>query len=183
MPKKSSLISRKKALPLCVLRARIQNKILVHPMTGCHVWTGCTSSQYKYPTMSDGMTIVYVHRWNYEDTFGPIPRRGESGHRIELHHYLPRGENAGQCVGKSCVNPRHLKPIPADEHGRETNRERVERGTVWHLGYQRIDPAAEHEYIVRSTIYARIDQDHDFDLRPKPAAPGGAAAAIEVEVA
>jgi HNH endonuclease len=92
----------------------------------CLVWTGkSVGSNARYGVFNDQGRQVYVHRWVYEHTVGPIPE----GHEID--HVAARG-----CVSKLCVNPVHLEPVT---HGENRRRARL---TVCRAGKHDLsDPA------------------------------------------
>jgi hypothetical protein len=76
----------------------------------CLVWTGHTVrglyGMFRPGTRSTDPK-VYVHRYVYEQTVGPIP----AGH--ELDHVKARG-----CTTGLCVNPDHLEPVIHAENQR-----------------------------------------------------------------
>jgi len=69
----------------------------------CLVWTGSTV-RGLYGTFRPGTRStdpkVYVHRFVYENTVGPIPAG------LELDHIREKG-----CTTGLCVNPNHLEPV------------------------------------------------------------------------
>jgi hypothetical protein len=104
--------------PLTVARfhQRLLSKIVIDEASGCWLWRGSTSSQYKYPsaghpTKPKGM--IFVHRYLFEQAHGPIEKVAADGTRNELHHRTADG-----CQGKKCVNPRHMKVLSARSHGK-----------------------------------------------------------------
>ena len=80
--------------------ARFLAKIETEPNTGCWIWTASRCSD-GYGTFGVGGKTVSAHRWSYENFAGPIPPDKE------IDHYL---YNPGICIGRACVNYRHLRP-------------------------------------------------------------------------
>lgn len=75
----------------------------------CLVWTGARTRAYGMfrPGSRPSDPKVYVHRWLYETTVGPIP----DGHEID--HVKARG-----CLSTLCINPAHLEPVTHAENRR-----------------------------------------------------------------
>jgi hypothetical protein len=63
------------------------------PMTGCWLWTGGTVDRNGYGKVSYADRPIYVHRFVYERTIGPIPPGLFILHRCDV---------------PACVNPDHL---------------------------------------------------------------------------
>ena len=70
----------------------------------CLVFPGKTAGKGQYGQFRPGTRstdpLVYVHRWVWLTTVGPIP----DGH--ELDHVRARG-----CRFTTCINPEHLEPV------------------------------------------------------------------------
>jgi hypothetical protein len=98
--------------------ARVLSKIAIEP-NGCWRWHGGTSSQYKYPSAMHEGVCYFIHRFLFEQTNGPVPKIAADGTRNELHHRREDG-----CIGKMCVNPRHLRVVSARAHAKITAMER-----------------------------------------------------------
>lgn len=79
---------------------------------GCLIFQGKKAGRGRYGQFRPGTRstdpLVYVHRWVYEQTVGPIPEG------YEIDHVAKRG-----CTSTACINPEHLEPVT---HG--TNRAR-----------------------------------------------------------
>jgi hypothetical protein len=75
----------------------------------CLVFQGSGPREYGTfrSTTSSKDSKVYVHRWVYETTIGPIP----PGYDID--HVAARG-----CKFKRCINPSHLEPVTHVENQR-----------------------------------------------------------------
>ena len=63
---------------------------------GCYIWIGHINVE-GYPRFFDGDNEVFAHRWIVNVTDPDI----------HVHHL---------CGVPACVNPKHLLPMPADEH-------------------------------------------------------------------
>ena len=66
--------------------------------TPCWIWLGCITKS-GYGTMNN----VYVHRFNFEAKYGPIPTG------LQLDH---------KCRVRCCVNPAHLEIVTTRENTR-----------------------------------------------------------------
>lgn len=81
----------------------------------CWLWTGCLKPNgyaHFYPGGGRHVAKVYVHRWAYEATRGPIPEG------LEIDHL---------CHTRHCVKPSHLELV--------TRRENLDRRNArngWH---------------------------------------------------
>lgn len=60
----------------------------------CWVWTGAPRNGYGAVGM--GQSVIYVHRWVYEDMVGEIPEG------LVIDH---------SCLNRLCANPAHLEPV------------------------------------------------------------------------
>lgn len=70
----------------------------------CWIWQGCIEQDgYGRRRNPNGRGKVQVHRYHYEQEYGPVPRD------IELHH---------KCEVKSCYRPSHLEPLARKPHSR-----------------------------------------------------------------
>lgn len=69
---------------------------------GCWMWARTRDADGYGRIIHDGQQLR-AHRFYFERAGGTIP----AGHH--LHHL---------CGVRACVNPAHLEPIPADDHGR-----------------------------------------------------------------
>lgn len=73
---------------------------------GCWLWTGyCDKNGYARAYDSERKSIVWAHRYSYEQHVGPI----EPGHQIDH-----------MCQVVNCVNPEHLQQVTRAEHARIT---------------------------------------------------------------
>jgi hypothetical protein len=84
---------------------RFQQKHIVLLATRCWQWIG--------PLFERGYGQFYVdgrnwraHKWSYEHLVGPVPEG------LQLDHFL----FPDRCIGPSCVNPEHLRPVTALEN-------------------------------------------------------------------
>lgn len=97
----------------------------------CWLWTGYIKPNgYAsfYPGGGKHVPKVYVHRWAYEATRGPIPDG------LEVDHL---------CNVRNCVNPAHLELVTHQENQRRNRARRKaclrghaydEANTYWHRG-------------------------------------------------
>lgn len=110
----------------------------------CVLWTGCLDRDGYGAKWVDGRRVM-VHRWAYEQRYGPIP----SG--LELDHL---------CRKKACYNPDHLEAVTGPENIRRAKwREHCKHGhaytpenTMWQKDGRR------KCRICRTEIYARSEQ-------------------------
>jgi len=75
----------------------------------CLVFTGKNVRGYGQfrPGTRPSDPLVYVHRWIYETTVGPIPDEHDVDH-----------VRAAGCVSEACINPEHLEPVTHAENMR-----------------------------------------------------------------
>ena len=66
----------------------------------CLLWTG-RIRENGYVQVKRGGKMVYIHRWVYEQEYGPIP----DGH--DVHH---------QCETRHCHEPTHLFALTIQDH-------------------------------------------------------------------
>ena len=85
----------------------------------CLIWTGVRARHYGMfrPTTRTADPKVYVHRWVYETTVGPIPEG------LEIDHVKDRG-----CTSTLCINPDHLEPVTHVENQRRGRLETCRSG-------------------------------------------------------
>jgi hypothetical protein len=89
---------------------RIRGRWIANELTGCWLWQGSHSSQGLYPTVGgEGGSVVYLHRFMYEATYGPIPSElpADGSSRWEVHH---------ACGERSCINPQHMALVSKRQH-------------------------------------------------------------------
>lgn len=79
---------------------RIENNTFYDPMSGCHLWTGCSYGR-GYGWINFKGKSQPVHRLVYRLVFGDIPEG------YEVHHL---------CGTKLCLNPSHLQALSKAEH-------------------------------------------------------------------
>ena len=79
---------------------RINSKVAMDPMSGCHLWIGAANASGYGQMHHDGKT-AYAHRVNYELHKGKIPDG------LALDHL---------CRVPCCVNPAHLEPVSFREN-------------------------------------------------------------------
>lgn len=75
--------------------ARIDEKIVAVPETGCWIWTGCINSQ-GYGTVRHCGRMDYVHRVIYR-----LLKRTHIPRAMVLMH---------SCDTRACCNPDHVRP-------------------------------------------------------------------------
>lgn len=75
----------------------------------CLIWKGTKARGYGYFQASTNQQVnkVRCNRWIYEQEVGPIPEG------YDVDHVKERG-----CVGKECVEWRHLEAVPHKENMR-----------------------------------------------------------------
>jgi hypothetical protein len=79
------------------LRDRLLARSIIHPKTGCWVWTGHRNAAgYGRVAAGDSRKILYAHRVAWEMWYGPIPDG------LTIDHL---------CRNTSCVNPAHLEAV------------------------------------------------------------------------
>lgn len=85
----------------------------------CLIWQGSGVRGYGMfrPGTRSTDPKVYVHRYVYEQTVGPIPE----GHEVD--HVRDRG-----CTSRGCVNPEHLEPVTHPENQRRSRLTRCRSG-------------------------------------------------------
>jgi HNH endonuclease len=95
---------------------RIERRLQVDMLSGCHVWTGATDRD-GYGIMT--ITVTHpdtgqtrrvqrrVHRERWERTVGPIPPM------YVIDHVQARG-----CCHRTCCNPAHLEPVTVTENSK-----------------------------------------------------------------
>lgn len=92
-----------------VLMERVLSKTEVTP-GGCWEYMGARHKRSNHGmfgyTVQGKSTVMYVHRWMYEQQVGPVPKG------LVLDHVV--------CQNPPCCNPDHLEPV--------TNGENVLRG-------------------------------------------------------
>lgn len=78
-------------------RARLFERIIPEPNTGCWLWMGAYDPKLGYGTTRDWDQVVRnVHRVVYREVNGPIPDGCDLDHK---------------CRFPPCVNPEHLEPV------------------------------------------------------------------------
>jgi hypothetical protein len=84
---------------------RFASKYIPEPNSGCWIWIGALSS-LGYGQYHDGGRTREAHSVSYERKHGPVSDGYELGH-------------IRNCVGASCVNPDHVRPITHAANVRE----------------------------------------------------------------
>ena len=83
------------------IKDRFMHYVELIPESTCWYWTGAIGpGGYGRFTVAQGLVAI-AHRFAYELLMGPIPAG------LTLDHL---------CREKSCINPRHLEPVTADEN-------------------------------------------------------------------
>ena len=94
----------------------------------CWQWAGFIRSDGYARFVPQGRRqTMLVHRWAYEQTYGPIPE----GHTIDHTCHNGSGCAGGSCLHRSCVRPDHLEAVllpknilrgvsPSASHARKT---------------------------------------------------------------
>jgi hypothetical protein len=90
---------------LNTLLARFRDKVVVVEETGCWEWQAGRRSGYGRIRV-DGK-LHTAHRWAWEQMNGPVPTN-----RPHMDHF----RYPGGCIGRGCVNPRHVRPTTAREN-------------------------------------------------------------------
>lgn len=87
------------------LEARLEQKYIPEPNTGCWLWIGgmTRSGGYGIVARSHRKDLSVAHRASYEFYRGAIPAG------LELDHL---------CRVRSCVNPYHVEPVTRKENAR-----------------------------------------------------------------
>lgn len=81
-------------------KARLGDRSIPEPMSGCTLWLGALiSSGYGFIKMSDGTKLA--HRVAWEEENGPIPEG------LVIHH---------TCENRQCINPDHLRAVTHREN-------------------------------------------------------------------
>jgi hypothetical protein len=112
------------------LDERFDEKWMVEPNTGCHLWLAATNAfgygQFKIPERQ-----VPAHRFAYERKYGPVP------HGLVLDHYA--------CDTPACCNPDHVRPV--------TNTENVLRSAIclWAINARKTHCPRGHEFTSENT--------------------------------
>lgn len=102
-------------------KARLFNKIIPEPNSGCWLWLGAHSSN-DYGTVRDRSgKVSNAHRVVYVEEVGAIPDG------LVLDH---------TCRNPACVNPDHLESVSFAENlrrdrGAEVSRKRMLGNTLW----------------------------------------------------
>lgn len=89
--------------PLLGLPRWLADKIVVEPMSGCHLWIGAVSRGERcggYGSVRYDGASRQAHRVVWEHKHGPLPDD------ITLDHVRARG-----CASILCVNDAHLEPV------------------------------------------------------------------------
>lgn len=95
---------RDQYLPADVLSARIEEKSVPEPNSGCWLWLGADVPA-GYGQMWNGFRPEQAHRLSYRAAYGPIPGGAEIDHK---------------CRTPRCVNPAHMEAVPHRENMRRS---------------------------------------------------------------
>ncbi len=98
-------------------------KYEINPDTNCWEWTHGYINKDGYGLFYNGRSMVFAHRWNYQETNGPLPDGMECDHL---------------CKNRKCVNPEHLEPV--------THIENVRRGDISWWNKQKTHCPQNHPY-------------------------------------
>jgi len=90
------------------VETRIASRIVEHPETGCHLWTGATNRD-GYGIVKYNGACQLVHRVVYAIVTGcPIPEGYDLDHLKADREIAP-----GPCHFRTCCNPDHIEAVPA----------------------------------------------------------------------
>jgi hypothetical protein len=68
----------------------------------CILWKGCRDRDGYGAKWVDGKQVM-VHRWAYEQAFGPVPSGMQIDHLWQIDHL---------CRNRACHRPDHLEAVP-----------------------------------------------------------------------
>jgi hypothetical protein len=78
----------------------------------CWVWTGYVTDEGYGRFIWPGGSLA--HRFSYALTYGPIADGADVDHMC--HNVAPDCVDSKACLHRRCVNPEHLRAIPAGKH-------------------------------------------------------------------